>query len=122
MDFREYIQINPCQYVHQSVQERLRPSQELKSITRRPAQNPPHYIPCLAIGRNLSVGDAEANGADMVHHHPHRDGLLLGAPILASILLFEEIDVRTEQVCVVIALLSLECHAEPLESHPCIHV
>ena len=103
--------------LHEAAEERFAQPEEGVSVADGAAEDSPDDIACLDIGRQLPVGDAEADSPDVVCDDPHRYvGLCVLAVAVAGNLpdLGEQ---AAEDVGIVVAVLALEHAAEALESH-----
>ena len=102
---------------HQAAEERLVEAQEGIAVADCTAQDPADYVTCLDVGRELTVGDAERYGADMVGYDTHGN---VGLGVLAVTVAAEGADSvkhAGEDVGIVVAVLALENGAEALEPH-----
>ena len=58
---------------HELAQERFVQAEEGVAVADCAAQNPSDDVAGLDVGRELAVGDGEADGADVVRDYPHRN-------------------------------------------------
>ncbi len=108
--------------LHETAEEGLAEAEESVAIPDRTAQNPAGDIARLHVGGQLSVGDGEADGADVVGDHPHGHVGLCVGPVFMSAELLNPPYHPSENVCVIVALLALKHHAEPLEAYARVYV
>ena len=103
--------------IEQLVEEGLFLTQEGVTVTHGPAQDTADYIAGLGIRRQLTVGNREGDGADVVGNHTHGDVNLgvfaVGLAAEAANLL----DDGLEHVGIVVRGLALQSHTEAFETH-----
>ena len=103
--------------LHEPAEERLSQAQEGVAVADGAAQDPADHVAGLHVGGQLAVGDAEADGADVVRDHAHRH---VGLGVLAVFVAGKFADAGEhpgEHVGVVVAVLALQHGAEALEAH-----
>ncbi len=99
------------------IYERLFQPQKSIAIPNSTTQNATNYITCAGIGGQLSIGNRESNGANMVGHNTHSNVFLgifsIPRPAQLSNLLNEWL----KNIGIVIRSLSLNDHTKPFETH-----
>ena len=103
--------------LHKLAEEGLVESEEGVTVADGAAQDAADDVARLDVGRKLAVGDAEADGADVIRDHAHRD---VGPGALAVLVAGKLADAGQhagEDVGIVVAVLALEHGAEALEAH-----
>ena len=99
------------------VDERLLEAEEGVTVTDGTTQDATDDVASLSVGGQLTVGDGEGNGTQVVGTDTHGDvGLAVGT-ILPARLGGKRLDKRLEDVGVVVGGLALHHHAETLETH-----
>ena len=105
------------QCADQFVDKRLFEAQESVAVAHCTAQDAANHVARLGIAGQLPVGNAEADGTQVVGHHAHRHIRLFVLAIhltrLARYLLYQ----RLKHVGVVVRLLALHHHAEAFKAH-----
>ena len=104
----------------EAIHEGLFAVEEGVSITHGAAQDAADHIACLGVRGQLSVGDGEGDGADMIRHDAHRHVLLPIGAVGRARHVGDGLDERLEDVRVIVRRLALQCHTESLEAHACI--
>ena len=101
----------------ETIQESLTTVEESVTITHRTTQNTTNHITGFGIRRQLSIGDREGNGTDMVGNHAHSDihFFILTVSLVAKCSDF--FNNRLENVGIVIRSLALNSHTQTFEAH-----
>jgi hypothetical protein len=99
------------------IHERFMLSEEGITVTDGTAENTTDHITGLGVRRQLTVGDGEGDGTDMVGDDAHGNILLGIFAIDAARHLSDDLDDRLEDVGVVVGGLALQSHAEAFETH-----
>ena len=101
----------------EAAQEGLREAQEGVAVADGAAEDAANHVAGLHVGRQLAVGNGEGDGADVVCNYAH--GHLDVAAFLVFVAAegFHLADEAGENVCLVVALLVLQDHAQALEAH-----
>ena len=120
--FRENILELVGQHGHQPAHERLPETQIRVAVAHRPPQNPADDVAGFGVGGQLSVGNGETHGADMVGNDAHGNVNRLVLAVGLASHLPQLLDQRLENIGVVIGLLALYRHAEAFKTHARIHV
>ncbi len=106
---------NECR--QQQVHEGVFLTEEGVGIANGTAQDAADNVACLGIGRQLTVGNGEGYGTDMVGDDAHGDINLLGLAILLARELLDGADDGLEDVGVVVGVFALQGTHEALEAH-----
>ena len=111
-----------CESWNQVAEERLPETEIGVTVTHGAAQYASYHIAGLYIGRELAVGYGERYGSQVIGYHAHGYvGALVGAVFFTRKLLYLTY-YGLKYIGVVIALLSLQHHAETLEAHACVYM
>ena len=117
LEFGERLAHLACQNGDELVEEAILLSEEGICVAHGTAQDAADYVASLSVRRQLSVGDRERYGAQVVCAYAHSHvGLLLLAVLHAGdgLLLLDD---RLEDVGVVVGVLALHSAHEALEAH-----
>ena len=104
--------------VHQFIDEGIVEVQEAVAVAYGTAQDAADHVAGLVVGRQLPVGNGEADRPHVVGNDPHGHIALGIGTIGDAGGLGKSRNQRLEHIGIVIRFLSLDYHAEPLEAHP----
>ncbi len=99
------------------VHECLLLSEERIAVAHGTAEDTTDDVTCLGIARQLSVGDGESDGTDVVGNYTHGDVLLLIFAVLLACHISDSFQYRLEYVGIVVGGLSLQSAHQTLEAH-----
>ena len=106
-----------CQSGNEGVHECLLLTQEGIAVAHCTAQDAADNVTSLGIGGQLTVGNAEGDGTQVVDDNTHGDVGLLALAVGDACLLSQGLDDGLEDVCVVVRLLALDGTHQTLEAH-----
>ncbi len=98
----------------------LRETEVGVSIAYRTTQDTTDNIPRLYVRGQLPIGYRECNGTQVVGDNTHSDIALFVRAILLARHPTQTRDSGGKDICIVVRLLALQNHTQPLESHACV--
>ena len=105
---------------HQFVHKRFALSEEGVAIAHCTAQDSANHITCFLVAWQLTVGNSESDGTDMVGNHAHRHIHFLLFAILRAADFANLLQHWLEDVGIIVRLFALHGAHQTLEAHTCI--